>query len=202
MLVSPRYWAVTLLCVPTVKLATDKLAADVVGFVLVSATVPSVVAPSLKTTLPLGVDPLTVAVNTVAKLNVVGLVPEVRAVLELTWLTTCETLDELLALLLVSPAYTAVIVLWVPTLRLDTGKLAADVVALELMSATVPMVTPASLKTILPLGEEPVTVAVSVVAPPNTVGLVPDTSAVLDVLLSTLCVTVPDVLVALLLSPL
>src|SRR5437867_4459692 len=80
-------------------------------------------APSLKFTVPLGVPApgavaVTVAVNVTLCPNTAGFPDEVRAVLVLAWLTTCDTAELVLVAKFVSPAYTAVM-LCVPTLRAD-----------------------------------------------------------------------------------
>jgi hypothetical protein len=63
------------------------------------------VVVSVKVTVPVGVDPVTVAVNVVEPPKMVGLTLEVIAVVEVTLLTTCVTALAvlLLVVLFVSP---------------------------------------------------------------------------------------------------
>jgi hypothetical protein len=62
------------------------------------------VVVSVKVTVPVGVDPVTVALNVVDPPKMVGLTLEVIAVVEVTLLTTCVTAVVVaLGALLVSP---------------------------------------------------------------------------------------------------
>src|SRR5205085_1573882 len=76
--------------------------------------------PSLKFTVPVGVPaPGAVAVTVAVKVtlcpNTDGFTDDVRLVVVLAWLTTCDTAELVLVAKFVSPAYTAVM-LCVPTL--------------------------------------------------------------------------------------
>jgi hypothetical protein len=125
----------------------------------------------------------------VDKIVVVSLVPAL--------LTTCVTVFDVDVALLPSPLYVDVI-------ECD-ATLSADVEhpALPLLSATFEQIAVApSLNVTVPVGDWPVTVAVNVTFWPNVEGFTEEPSAVLLVALLTTCVTVFDVDVALLPSPL
>jgi hypothetical protein len=129
--------------------------------------------------------------------NVEGFAEETSAVLLVALLTTCVTVFDVDVALLPSPLYVAVI-------ECD-ATLSVDVEhpALPLLKATAAhnVVAP-SLNVTLPVGDWPVTVAVNVTFWPNVDGFTEEPSAVLLVALLTTCVTVLDVDVALLPSPL
>jgi hypothetical protein len=59
--------------------------------------------PSLKSTLPVGPEPVTVPVNVTDCPNVEGLSEDPRAVVVATWLTVCISGEEVLPWLSVSP---------------------------------------------------------------------------------------------------
>ena len=118
---------------------------------------PRSVAPSLNCTLPVGENPVTVAVS-------VTLWPKVgadelteSAVLEAAWFTTCVKADDTLALLLGSPEYAAVME-WLPAASVLVEKAAEP---LESVTAE-PRLAEPSLNCTVPPGLLPVTVAVKV----------------------------------------
>src|SRR5437867_195462 len=97
-LASPRYVPVTFVWLPVDSAAVVKVVCP-----LDSVLVPSVVAPSLKTTEPVGVPTpgetaLTVAVNVTDAPNTDGLKDDARAVVVLALFTVCVTAAEVLPL--------------------------------------------------------------------------------------------------------
>ena len=62
-----------------------------------------VVAPSTKVTVPDGEEPVTVAVRLIELLKILGLTLLVSATDEVTGLTICASVDDVLAALLLSP---------------------------------------------------------------------------------------------------
>jgi len=70
---------------------------------LLSVPVPSVVLPSLKVTVPVAVDGVTVAVKVTEEPYVDGFAEEVRVTVEAALLTVCVSVDDVLELSLESP---------------------------------------------------------------------------------------------------
>lgn len=170
---SPPYTAV-IECEPTVS--------EVVVNVAVpepfSVPVPSVVVPSLKVTVPVGVPetrPFTTAVNVTDPPENAGFVLDVSAVVVFCC-TTCVNTAEVLARLLASPPYTAVMECE------PTAKAAVENVATpEPLRAPVPRVVPPSLNVAVPVGvPEPVTVAVNVTEAPARDGFTLEVNVVVE----------------------
>lgn len=170
------------------------------------------VPPSLKATVPGGVpEPgataLTVAVKVTEVPRIEGLAEELSPVVVSALFTVWEKFDDVLVLKLVSPLYTAVIWLWLPTLRLVVVH-----VAWPEPRVCVPqpvMVEPPSRKFTVPLrapepGAVTLTVAVNVTDWPNTDGLGDgdEVTAVLVEAWFTVWVKLADVLPRKLASPL
>jgi hypothetical protein len=140
----------------------------------VSVAVPRVVFPSLKVTVPVPPEGVTVAVNVTDCPKVVGLADEVIAVVVVATSTTWTTAGEVLAEKLLSPSYAAVIE-WLPAARLEVVKL-----ALPSVSAAVPSVVAPSLNVTVPAAAPPdeVTMATKVTGWPTLVGFADDVNVV------------------------
>jgi len=114
------------------------------------------VDPSLKFTVP--VAPLgTVAVKVTDWLKLDGLGEELRLVVEDAWFTVWETADDVDALKLVSPPYTAVIE-WVPTASAEVVNVACPLA----FSVPVPSVDEPPRKVMVPEGVPALLVTVAV----------------------------------------
>ena len=148
-------------------------------------------APSLKLTLPVGLLPATVAVK-------VTLVPTVDGFSELTSvvvvgagpaeLTTCDRLALFDARLLASPAYAATMLCVATAQRAGRACRSPAVAAAgQRDRAAAGIETPPSLKLTLPVGAEPVTVAVKVTLAPNVDGFFELATLVVLVALLTTC---------------
>ena len=135
--------------------------------------VPSVVVPSLKVTVPVGViAPAMVEVSVVLPPCTVGFTLEATATVFTLRLTVCDMAAEVLAALLVSPPYTAVIEC-APTIRFVTAS-----VALAVTTVPVPRIVAPSMNVIVPVGAlPPEIVAVKVVLPLYWVGLTLEVTA-------------------------
>jgi len=70
---------------------------------LLRVPVPSVVLPSLKVTVPVATDGVTVAVNVTEEPYVDGFADEVSVTVEVALLTVCVSVDEVLELSFESP---------------------------------------------------------------------------------------------------
>ena len=189
MLLSPAYTALRLWEPPasvfSVKLATLEI----------REAVPMVVAPSIKTTLPVGVNPVTVAVKVVAVPAVLGFRLEANVVEVGTPETVWASAVEVAAALLPSPAYTAAMV-WVP--------IASVVLVYEATppaSVAAPSVLAPSLKVTAPEGVAPLTVAVNVTEAPKIDGVPLEVKVTELLTVFTVCVNVGEVLDVLLESP-
>jgi hypothetical protein len=126
-------------------------------------------------------------------------VPEDTVIALGNWFTVCVTglAVLLLVVLLVSPLYAALRVCE-PTESVVTAS-----VATPALIVPEPRVVPLSVKVTVPVGLEPVTIALKVVEPPKWVGLTLEVIAVVEITLLTVCVTGLAVLLlmALLASP-
>jgi hypothetical protein len=139
-----------------------------------SVAVPRRVAPSKKSTVPVGVPPpgataVTVAVRVFACPKTDGSGADVRAVELAAWVTVWVSTGEVEPVKLALPLYTAVRE-WDPTPRVEVAR-----VAVPPESAAVPSRVAPSKKSTVPVGVPPpgataVTVAVRVLASPNTDG--------------------------------
>ena len=141
----------------------------------VSATVPQPVIelpPSVKLTLPVGLDPVTDAVKVTLAPTTEGLAELDSAVVLVGLLTTCEKFVLVEPLLVASPLYTA-LMLCVAMLRLPVAQVAVRILP-EPVSATAaqPAIEVApSKKFTVPVGALPLTVAVKVTLAPTVDGL-------------------------------
>jgi hypothetical protein len=146
------------------------------------------VPPSLKSTLPVGALPVTVAVNVTLAPAAAGLAELARPVVVLATATTCDSALLVDAALLALPPYVAVR-LWVPMARLDVEHTAVRELPLPVnATAEQPEIdAPPSLKSMLPVGALPVTVAVSVTLAPATAGLAELTRPVVVLATATTC---------------
>ena len=127
--------------------------------------------PSLKSMLPVGAIPTTVAVKVTLVPNVEGFFELATAVVLVALLTTCESVALLEGLLPAPPLYAATR-LCVPAANALLAHCAVRVLP-EPLSVTVPQpatVLPASVKFTVPVGEVPVTLAVNVTPAPSTEG--------------------------------
>src|SRR5580700_9431673 len=104
-------------------LPTDRLEVERAAVLPVRLTVPRLVAPSKKVTEPVGLPPVTVAVNMTDWPYMDGLSDEASEVLVVSWLTTWCTMDEVLVASSVSPLYVAVM-LCPPTERVEMERAA------------------------------------------------------------------------------
>src|SRR5436190_3258483 len=106
-----------MLWLPTVKAEVAQVADPAASACALQPVIE--LAPSLKSTVPLGVPaPGAVAVTVAVKVtdwpNTDGFAEDVTAVVVEAWLTTCDTAELVLVMKFVSPPYTAVM-LCVPT---------------------------------------------------------------------------------------
>ena len=126
---------------------------------------PSVVVPSLNVTFPVGLAPDTVAVSTTVWATCAGLGLTASAVVLVTFVTANEVVDEVLLALPVSPPYEAV--------RLCAPEVVnvVEYVALPKLIWAEPRVVVPSLNVTVPMGLEPVTVAVKTTVCPTKAGL-------------------------------
>jgi hypothetical protein len=86
-------------CVPVARAVLVKLATPDE-----SVPLPSVVAPSLKVTIPVGANPVTVAVNETEPLKLDGLALETSPIVLVTVFTVCASVAEVLEALFALPA--------------------------------------------------------------------------------------------------
>jgi hypothetical protein len=128
--------------------------------------------PSVKVTLPVGLLPVTVAVNATLDPTIDGLAELASEVVPAAGFTVCESALLVEGALLPSPAYAAAIEC-VPTLSAAVLHWAVCVLP-DPASATAPqpeIETPPSVKLTAPPGLKPVTEAVNVTLAPATEGL-------------------------------
>src|SRR5437867_2134019 len=151
--------------------------------------------PSVKLTLPVGPNPVTVAVKVTFAPATDGLAELDSAVVLVALLTTCDKVVLVEPLLVASPLYTA-LMLCVATLRLLVAQVAVRILPVPASAtAAQPAIDVApSLKLTVPVGLAPVTVAVKVTFAPTVDGLVE--------LLSVVVVAVPPAVVTLTVSAL
>ena len=167
--------------------------------------VPRVVVPSRKVTDPVGAMeplPVTVAVKVTEAPTAAGFELEASAVVsgDGAAVMVCVNTVEVLAALLLSPPYAAVIEC-APAARLDVENLAIDP-----LRVPVPRVVVPSRKVADPVGAMeplPVTVAVKVTETPTAAGFELEASVIVsgDGAAVMVCVNTVEVLAALLLSP-
>ena len=128
--------------------------------------------PSVKLTLPVGLNPVTEAVKVTLAPSPEGLAELDNAVLLVALFTVWVSVLLVEPLLLASPPYTA-LMLWLPAARLLVLQVAVRILP-EPASATAaqPLIDVApSRKLTLPLGALPLTVAVKVTLPPAVEGV-------------------------------
>ena len=177
------------LCVPAARAAVAQVAVRALPLpASATAAQPAIdVAPSLKLTVPVGAEPVTVAVNVTLAPTVDG-VSDVATIVDVATapVTTCDNallIDETLP---ASPPYCAVM-LWVPAARADVLHVAVRVLPLPASATALQPesdVAP-SLKLMVPVGATPVTDAVNVTTAPETDGVPELASAVEDVAFTT-----------------
>jgi hypothetical protein len=171
-----------------------------------SVPVPKVVVPSLNVTVPVGVPApgdtgATVAVNVTDWPKTAGFAEEVTLVVVAVWLTVWATTADVLAVKLVSPLYTAVM-LWEPAPSDEVLN-----VAVPPPIVPVPKVVVPSLNVTVPVGipapgDTGTTVAVNVTDWPKSDGFNDEVRPVVVFAWLTVWVTALDVLVVKSASPL
>jgi hypothetical protein len=152
--------------------------------------------PSLNVTRPVGLAPVTVAVNVTDCPATDEFCEELTAVDVFTW-TVCVIAGEVLPTLYVLPPYTAVMPS-APAGRLEVVHVATP--PLSGWAVHVPIAFPPSSNATVPDGLAPVTVAVNVTDCPATDGFCEELTAV-DVFTWTVCVKAAEVPPALFVSP-
>src|SRR5437867_709622 len=159
--------------------------------------------PSVKLTLPVGPNPVTVAVKVTFAPATDGLAELDSAVVLVALLTACDKVVLVEPLLVASPLYTA-LMLCVPTLRLLVAQVAVRILPEPVSAAAVqPAIEVApSLKFTVPVGALPLTVAVKVTLVPAVEGVNELPIAVVLVSLLTVCESALLLDVALAASPL
>jgi hypothetical protein len=128
--------------------------------------------PSVKLTLPVGAKPVTAAVKVTFAPATDGLAELDSAVVLVALLTTCEKFVLVEPLFVASPLYTA-LMLWVPTVRLLVVHVAVRILPAPVSAAAAqPAIEVApSRKFTVPVGAEPLTVAVKVTLVPAVDGV-------------------------------
>jgi hypothetical protein len=153
-----------------------------------SVAVPSVEPPSLKVTVPVAEDGITVAVKVTGCPTAAGFVSDRSTVAVAAFVTVWVRVADVLALSLAFPAYAALRE-WLPTPSELSVRL-----PLPWPIVAVPSVVVPSLKVRVPVALLGVIVAVSVMPEPNVAGLRFETRAVAVFALLTVCVRVFEVL--------
>jgi hypothetical protein len=152
--------------------------------------VPSVVEPSLKVTVPVAVDGVTVAFSVAPCASTAGLTLLVSTVVVGFFVTVSLTALDVLAALLEFPPYTAV------RLCVPVVLNVAEYVAMPEARVPVPSVVVPSLNVTVPVAVDGVTVAFSVVLCANAAGLTLLMSTVVVGFVATVSLTALEVLVA------
>jgi len=182
-------------CEPRLKVEVEKL--NVPAF-----SVPEKIgdAPSLKTTVPVGVavtPEVTVAVNVTDCPTADGLAEEMSAVVLAAWVTDCDSVAEVLAANVVFAEYVAVMACT------PAGRSVVVNVAVPADRVPVPMPAPLSENVTVPVGvpEPLVTVAVSVIEAPKDAGLSDEATVVVVGMPLTTWLRIVDVLGSKVASP-
>ena len=164
-----------MLCAPDARLVLVQVAVRVfpVPERLLAAQPVIDVPPSTKLTVPVGADPVTLAVNVTLAPSEDGFSELVRPVVVLTLPTICATGALLDAPLPASPLYRATM-LYVPTAKLAVTQVAVLTFPLPPSAAALqpPIVVPLALNVTVPVGALPETVAVNVTLAPKVAGFV------------------------------
>jgi hypothetical protein len=161
-------------CVPALKLLVAHAAVRVLPEpTRATAAQPAIeLPPSVKLTLPVGVKPVTDALNVTLAPTTDGFAELDSVDVLVALLTTCDKLVLVEPLLVASPLYTA-LMLWLPTARLLVAQVAVRILPEPVSAAVVqPAIEAApSLKFTVPVGALPLTVAVNVTLVPAAEGV-------------------------------